>query len=77
MMMKVQRNIAVCISGLIGQRRECPTRPKELKVTRFDKEVFRYEGIPQPVMCGKSTYRHVKYLTSCVLPKIEEWKALL
>ena len=60
MMMKVQRNIAVCISGLIGQLRECPTRPKELKVTRFDKKVFRYEGNPQHVMHEKIIYRHDK-----------------
>lgn len=77
MMMKLQRSIAACISRPSALGREWTTRPQELEVTRFDKEVFRYEGIPQPVMCGKSTYRHVKYLTSCVLPKIEEWKAFL
>lgn len=37
--------------------------PQELKAMSFDKKVFLYEGIPQPVMCEKTKYYRGKYFT--------------
>ena len=71
MMMNVQRIIAACNSCPIGLGREWTTRPQELEVTRFDKEVFRYEGIPQPVMCEKIKNYQDRYFTSRLLPKVD------
>lgn len=71
MMMKLQRSIAACISRPSALGREWTTRPQELEVTRFDKEVFRYEGSPHPVKREKITYYQDRYFTSRLLPKVD------
>lgn len=45
--------------------------PQELKAIGFDKEIFFYEGIPQPVLCEKIKYYQDKTFTSRLLPAVE------
>jgi type IV secretion system protein VirD4 len=45
--------------------------PQELKAIGFDKEIFFYEGIPQPVLCEKIKYYQDKHFTSRLLPAVE------
>ena len=44
--------------------------PQELKAIGFDKEIFFYEGIPQPVLCEKIKYYQDKMFTSRLLPAV-------
>jgi type IV secretion system protein VirD4 len=45
--------------------------PQELKAIGFDKEIFFYEGIPNPVLCDKIKYFKDKYFTERLLPSVE------
>jgi type IV secretion system protein VirD4 len=54
-----------------SEERRALMLPQELKAMGFDKEVFLYEGIPNPVLCDKIKYYQDKYFTSRLLPKVE------
>jgi type IV secretion system protein VirD4 len=53
-----------------SEERRALMLPQELKAMGFDKEVFLYEGIPNPVLCDKIKYYQDKYFTSRLLPKV-------
>ncbi len=54
-----------------NEERRALMLPQELKAMGFDKEVFLYEGIPQPVLCKKIKYFEDKHFTQRLLPKAE------
>ena len=54
-----------------NEERRALMLPQELKAMGFDKEVFLYEGIPQPVLCKKIKYYEDRYFTQRLLPKAE------
>lgn len=58
------------VSRSESQERRALMLPQELKAMGTDKEVFFYEGIPHPVMCGKIRYYQDKHFTSRLLPKV-------
>ena len=45
--------------------------PQELKAFGSDKEIFFYEGIPQPVLCENIKYYQDKPFTYRLLPAVE------
>lgn len=59
------------VSRSESEQRRALMLPQELKAMGFDKEVFLYEGIPQPVMCEKIKYYQDRYFTSRLLPKTD------
>ncbi len=54
-----------------SEERRALMLPQELKAIGFDKEIFFYEGIPQPVLCEKIKYYQDKMFTSRLLPAVE------
>jgi type IV secretion system protein VirD4 len=54
-----------------SEERRALMLPQELKAIGFDKEIFFYEGIPNPVLCDKIKYFNDKYFTARLLPKAE------
>jgi type IV secretion system protein VirD4 len=54
-----------------SEERRALMLPQELKAIGFDKEIFFYEGIPNPVLCDKIKYFNDKYFTERLLPKAE------
>ncbi len=54
-----------------SEERRALMLPQELKAIGFDKEIFFYEGIPQPVLCDKIKYYQDKMFTSRLLPAVE------
>jgi type IV secretion system protein VirD4 len=54
-----------------SEERRALMLPQELKAIGFDKEIFFYEGIPQPVLCEKIKYYQDKTFTSRLLPAVE------
>jgi type IV secretion system protein VirD4 len=54
-----------------SEERRALMLPQELKAIGFDKEIFFYEGIPQPVLCDKIKYYQDKTFTSRLLPAVE------
>ena len=54
-----------------SEERRALMLPQELKAIGFDKEIFFYEGIPNPVLCDKIKYFNDKYFTARLLPKTE------
>ena len=53
-----------------SEERRALMLPQELKAIGFDKEIFLYEGIPQPVMCEKIKYYQDKTFTRRLLPAV-------
>lgn len=45
--------------------------PQELKAMPGDQAIVFYEGIPNPVMCGKIAYYKERHFTSRLMPKAE------
>jgi type IV secretion system protein VirD4 len=54
-----------------SEERRALMLPQELKAIGFDKEIFFYEGIPNPVLCDKIKYFNDKYFTQRLLPAAE------
>ena len=54
-----------------SEERRALMLPQELKAIGFDKEIFFYEGIPQPVLCEKIKYYQDKMFTSRLLPAVD------
>jgi type IV secretion system protein VirD4 len=54
-----------------SEERRALMLPQELKAIGFDKEIFFYEGIPNPVLCDKIKYFKDKYFTERLLPSVE------
>jgi type IV secretion system protein VirD4 len=54
-----------------SEERRALMLPQELKAIGFDKEIFFYEGIPNPVLCDKIKYFKDKYFTERLLPAVE------
>jgi type IV secretion system protein VirD4 len=54
-----------------SEERRALMLPQELKAIGFDREIFFYEGIPQPVLCDKIKYYQDKTFTSRLLPAVE------
>lgn len=53
-----------------SEERRALMLPQELKAIGFDKEIFFYEGIPNPVFCDKIKYFQDKYFTRRLLPAV-------
>ena len=53
-----------------SEERRALLLPQELKAIGFDKEIFFYEGIPNPVFCDKIKYFSDKYFTERLLPAV-------
>ncbi len=54
-----------------SEERRALMLPQELKAIGFDKEIFFYEGIPNPVLCDKIKYFKDKYFTERLMPAAE------
>jgi type IV secretion system protein VirD4 len=54
-----------------SEERRALMLPQELKAIGFDKEIFFYEGIPNPVLCDKIKYFKDKYFTERLFPAVE------
>lgn len=63
--------IGACKWLVVSEERHALMLPQELKAFGFDKEIFFYEGIPQPVLCENIKYYQDKTFTSRLLPAVE------